>query len=354
MLPKSHNLNISTFSQTISNRYLMNSYKLYWLAGIIEEIKTGKDIITFKRLVCRMVAKSWYSLLKFKLNFGIQDRLYVLVQFIYKISGLKDTATPENIIAFIKESKNEELDRKIRHFFDFVPNRLLSPFYVEELKLIPERHRNNFLIQQSQDNPRFYKIIDEKIIILPEWFDYIYQNQLIIEGWLNLKLISFLQKRNPNVPAIVEKINPPQSRNLSSAIKFWKGMCSEQLVKNIYSNEKIILSDFTIDHFIPWSFVLHDRLWNLIPVSRSINSCKSDRIPDWNLYFNNFSELQYFAFDTALKKGISRKLIEDYLYLNGVDLTKGFPKNKFIQSLQETIKPLHQLALNQGFQLWKN
>jgi CRISPR/Cas system Type II protein with McrA/HNH and RuvC-like nuclease domain len=35
-----------------------------------------------------------------------------------------------------------------------------------------------------------------------------------------------------------------------------------------------------IDHVIPWSFVLEDRIWNLVLSCRECNCGKSDRTPD--------------------------------------------------------------------------
>jgi hypothetical protein len=35
-----------------------------------------------------------------------------------------------------------------------------------------------------------------------------------------------------------------------------------------------------VDHVIPWSFVLEDRIWNLVLACRACNSAKSDRTPD--------------------------------------------------------------------------
>ncbi|MDP8267782.1 MAG: HNH endonuclease domain-containing protein [Candidatus Tenebribacter davisii] len=354
MLPVSYHVDVNTFSQTISNRYLMNSYKLYWFAGILEEVKSGNNKISFKRIVSRMVARSWYSLLKYKLHFGFQDRLYVLVQYVQQISCLEDTTSESAILQFIENSNDRMLDRYIRHFYTFVPYRFISPFYYDEIKGIQEKDKNVLLGQLSKSKTKFYCIEDERIELIEEWFDYLYTNQTIIEGWLNLRLITFLQRRNPHVPAISAKLYPPRRRNLKNATRFWAVVQKEIGIYNIYTGDNIKDNDYSLDHFIPWSFVMHDSLWNLIPVSRSINSMKSDRIPKLSKYLENFCDIQYSAFNTALNIGLSKKNIEDYLFLSAVELKKDFPKEIFVKSLHEIIKPLHQLAMNQGFQVWEN
>jgi hypothetical protein len=354
VLPISSKVDVATFSQTLSNRYLMNSYKLYWFAGILEEIKQGNNVISFKKLIARMVSKSWYSLLKFKLHFGYQDRLYVLVDYIQRISLLSDIAKDSEILNFIDNSNDSNLNQQIRNFYRFVPYRFISPFYYKELKNVQEKSKNSRLENLSKALPRFYVIRNESIEIEEKWFEYIYLNQTIIEGWLNLRLITFLQKRNPNVPAISTKLYPPSHRSLGNAARFWSAIQKRISIHNIYTKEKLEENIFSIDHFIPWSFVMHDKLWNLVPVSKSINSVKSDRIPKLNKYLNDFCALQYNAFITALDIGLSKKMIEDYLLLGEVELKKDFPKELFVKSLHDVIIPLHQLAINQGFQVWEN
>jgi len=353
MLPFSTNIDVNIFSQTLSNKYLMNSYKLYWFAGILEEIKSGNNNISFRNIVYRMITRSWYSLLKFKLHFGYQDRLYVLVQYVQKISSLNEKASESEIIDFLKNSNDINLNKLIKKFYTFVPYRFLSPFYYNELKGVPESSKNSTLKNLSVQNPIFYSIQNESITLLHQWFNYIFENQIIIEGWLNLQLVTFLQKRNPNVPSISEKLSAPKLRNLSVAKKFWSIINDNSQIKNIYSGTSVPKNSFSIDHFIPWSFVLHDKLWNLVPISRSMNSIKSDRIPNLNLYLKNFCDQQFSAFNSALTIGLSPKLLEDYVFLNNIELKKGFPKDIFVKSLKEVIKPLHQLAMNQGFQVWE-
>uniref|UniRef100_UPI0040483A9D HNH endonuclease domain-containing protein n=1 Tax=Mariniflexile sp. TaxID=1979402 RepID=UPI0040483A9D len=47
----------------------------------------------------------------------------------------------------------------------------------------------------------------------------------------------------------------------------------------IYTGEKLIKGNYAVEHFIPYSFVSHDLIWNLIPADKSFNSSKSNRLP---------------------------------------------------------------------------
>ncbi len=352
-LPDDKKLDIGAFSQILNKKYLVNSYKLYWLSGIMEEIKVGNYEIKFRRIVIWMVAKSWFTLLQFKLHFGVQDKLYLLVNYIYENCDLKINSSQNEVISYLENCKNNEVNKLITHFYRFVPFRLLTPFYLQELKNVREPKRNATIEHLSIKEPKLYAIHNDKIIVPYKWFQYLYDNQAIVDGWVSFKTISFLQSRNPNVPAIIEKINPPIRRNLTKVSNYWKEILKNYQLLNIYDKSILSMNNISIDHFIPWSFVHHDKVWNLLPVSKSVNSMKSDKLPDLDRFLDAFVSLQFKAFTASLKLNINQKLLEDYTLLPNIELRRDFPLHIFGDSLKKTITPLYQLAKNQGFQLWE-
>lgn len=72
----------------------------------------------------------------------------------------------------------------------------------------------------------------------------------------------------------------------------------------------------SVDHFIPWSFVLHDQLWNLIPTFKNINSSKSNKLPDLDAHIEKYCSLQYDAFTLMRQIKTSKSFLEDYLTIN--------------------------------------
>lgn len=68
-------------------------------------------------------------------------------------------------------------------------------------------------------------------------------------------------------------------------------------VREIYGHNEIETGDMSIDHFVPWSYVAHDELWNLHPTTRSINSSKSNNLPDWDIYFPELAKLEYLSYE---------------------------------------------------------
>ena len=350
ILPKKKGLDINNFSEILELKLTSSSYKIYWLYGILEEIKMGNKNLTFKDIVDNMICKAWYSILEFKLSFGPQDRLGEIVKFLYKKHNLSKTIKEKELKKILFNLDCPEYEKMRKNLFNLVPYRLISPFY-DELIGIKDNLKNKMIIDLSNKSDKgLYKLKGEELEINKAWFNYLYKHQVIIEGWIKFKLVCYLQVKNPNVPSIIFKLEAAQKRKLNKATKFWEGLIQNYEIKDIYTGEILTVENMSIDHFIPWSFVLHDELWNLIPTSKSTNSIKNNRLPNLDEHLENLINLLYFAFDLTIKSGEIKKL-EDFLNINGIQLIK-MSKEEFKDLLEKTINPLHQLAYNQGFSMW--
>lgn len=283
------------------------------------------------------------------------DQLQDATYFIHKKYKIDKTIAEKELIEKLEKiSEDKEIKKIVEKLSKYVAYRLLSPFYTKQIRGCKDSLKNSLILKLSNDDERaFYKIDKKKIILDPKWIKYFHENQVILEGWILYKLIFFLQKRNVGVPEIPFKISMPKNRNLNIARKFWKEIIDnkKENLENIYDDSVIEIENFSIDHFIPWSFILHDEIWNLVPTSKKINSSKNDNLPDLDSYLEKFCETQYVAYNYCNSK--NKKKLEHYM-----TLVKGNPgiileKEEFISKLRSEIIPLHQIAYNQGFPVWK-
>jgi hypothetical protein len=167
-------------------------------------------------------------------------------------------------------------------------------------------------------------------------------------------LTRYLQSRNPGVPGIVNKLHAPTARRLARPQAFWLevrhnlGKASQiEAFHDIYSGSP--LSEvFSIDHFLPWSFVAHDLLWNLAPVEARTNSSKSDAIPDLDCFLPQLVALHRSAIG-ALEA--QPKLLEDYFefFGGGISDILALDAERFTRRFMEAIIPQAQIAINLGF-----
>ena len=111
----------------------------------------------------------------------------------------------------------------------------------------------------------------------------------------------------------------------------------------------------SLDHFIPWSFVLHNEIWNLYPMYKNINSSKNNKLPDKDKYLTLFCEKQYQAFLVAKKWNKEKKITEQYLHVKRdiFEIDKDDRRHDaFLLGMKQTIEPLYQIANNQRYLIW--
>lgn len=129
-------------------------------------------------------------------------------------------------------------------------------------------------------------------------------NYATIHGWIELKKVRYLQGRNPGVPGIIYKLEPENTklRKLRYVRELWTSVMDLRPVYDIYSEEKMSEKNFDIDHFVPWSFVANDELWNLMPMEKRLNCSKNNRLPAWDKYFQGFADNQFMMFECVQEK----------------------------------------------------
>lgn len=352
------------FLSSIFN-HVTNSYKFYWFLAILDHIREDQSpIVEINTLVARMVAGVWYPTNYFRLSFGKQDRLSEIALLLKEKRSLRENAKQQTIVnAVLSEiMEGASLAPQVTSLSRYVPYRFLRPFFSQQLRGKPdwkvEKLILRFTEKSSSDsrNPPFYRFVGDQnqmLEIHPIWFDYLQTHLAIVTSYCSWHLLKYLQRNNPNVPNLAGKLFEPEQRDLSKCRQFWRAAFDEiGTLKCIYSGIEVGKSAFSLDHFLPWSFVTHDQMWNIVPTLRSVNSAKSDSLPDWSLYFGPFAELQYKAFQAVATSTKNNKLLEDYVLLfnkSSVQEIKEKPFADFLSTLNDALAPQIQIAKNMGF-----
>ena len=363
-LPYSEELNIEHLGRLFDNT--SECYKFFWFKAIIAKVIHGKCELSYEELVDEMIADAWYMVTEYHLNLGPKDTLESLVDLIkLKNPTMKSSEKKDTIIDFLKNTDDKEILSKKRILTYHVPYRLQAPF-MEKLKGKAWNVGENELIAKiNQENRLMYYFaalngLSTRIMIQEDWAKYITKNQEIIKGWLEYNMILYIQKRNPSVPGIADKLYPPQERKLEKIKKYWKLILTLEPVREIYGEQMLTEKDISIDHFVPWSYVAHDEMWNLNPTTKSINSSKSNNLPDWKTYFDRLAKQEYQSyqllwkydavhreFEKCAKEHINNEDIRYRVYREGLDFAQ------FAKELESVILPVYQSAQNCGFSNWK-
>ena len=367
-VPYSNEVDYATFSRVLSDSKVVATYKMYWLLGLLDEAAMGNVEISFRKLISRMITYAWYPILAYKLSFGLCDNLVKVVNYIADTYNLGSNYNEKKLLEFIYNNEDKTLTKMMKDLTYNVPYRFLSPFFQDKLKgettkvekIIEELSKESktcvYSIYRNEDNESYIRINNG-------WGNYLKYNYKIIQGWAYYKLVCFLQKRNPNTPGIAMKLEAPKSRNLTAQTAIWKEIIQRKHIVDIYTDKEFIDDNYklygvlSLDHFIPWSFVLHDQMWNLVPTFKNINSKKNDNLLDYDTYIDKFCNIQYEAFSFVVNTK-KKNQIEEYREMLKIADPKRFlereSKEVFFKMIKKELYPVYNIAVNQGFGIVTN
>jgi hypothetical protein len=280
------------------------TYKFFWFLSVLHKANVAPfrtDLpLAIKELAREMIAQAWPCRRLFKLWFGHQDRLQGVIDQLAQNSGLSDSARLDEV----RDAALELTEADLSVLQDFVPYRFLTPWLRSALVRVSDHARNQLiqlLAARSSNSPRptpysFDTVIGrpKQIIVGSKWLTFLQSNHFPFRAFAQLSVARYFETRNPGIPGIINKLDRPGVRKLEKARVFWDTILSVQSLKCIYSGEPI-QPDYDLDHFLPWSFVTHDLIWNITPTPGAINLAKSDALPNLGRYLSGLVDQHYVA-----------------------------------------------------------
>lgn len=310
-------LDIEGFSQMMKNPSYC--YKFYWLEAIVNLISAGVKETTFDEIIDEMIISAWYSVREFHIHLsGIQsdglvrDGLERAIMHLAEISELSSNASKIEIKNVIQKY-NKELKKYKKQITNMVPYRALAGFFTKNEKRIDwgSTRRMVTYIQEINDNVTAlpYTLgesskLKKEVKFHPKWIEMIQDNTVNILGWIQYEKVKWLQNNNPEVPGLIYKLTPldDKVRKLSKVRKLWDSILELGGMQDVFTNKPVVINKYDIDHFVPWSFVMNDELWNLMPMDSVLNSSKGNKLPNWDDYFSAFAQNQYLMYKLVYEK----------------------------------------------------
>ncbi len=368
-LPYSDELNIGYLSRLFDNT--SNCYKFFWFQAILRKVDEKHASFSFGELINEMIADAWYMVTEYHLHLGplgVTDNLEEVVKYIHENYGFMSSEKREKILSFLENTEDKKISKYKSDLTLNVPYRLQVPFYDEitiqhnmwngsKQTLINEINHQQRLMYYFQH----FSGIGTGIELDDTWQQYLIRHREILKGWAQLKLIQYLQNKNPSVPGISDKLEPPASRDIERVRKYWKLIIKvDPSLRDIYGDIALTDVSISVDHFVPWQFVAHDELWNLHPTTKEINSSKNNMLPPWDKYFDPLGELEYRAYELKNTSELVKHEFEKIApyHLNNQEIKsqlydEHLRKAEFKQRLDHIIRPVYEAAKNQGFREWK-
>lgn len=354
-------------------------YKFYWLEAIVKLIREERREASYDEIINEMIAHAWYSVLEFHIHLSgvqgegndVKDNLERAVTKLQGLSGLPANASETEIKNAAAEF-GRELHGEKQALTLNVPYKALSGFANKSGERIS-------LDSSAGRLMAYYNSLSKNSILLPytfgeeaglkrrlffddAWAQMIRDNAVNILGWIQCEKVKWLQNHNPEVPGLIYKLAPlnEKMRRLSHVRRLWDGILDMRSVADVFTDEAIDREEYEVDHFIPWSFVMNDELWNLMPMDSALNSSKSNRLPDWNEFFSRFARNQFIMYEMIHEKAQIRKLYEacckdnlHSIWANRELYRRGNSAEEFCGILEKNMRPVYDSARRQGYDVWE-
>ena len=141
----------------------------------------------------------------------------------------------------------------------------------------------------------------------------------------------------------------------------WNAILELSPVRDIYSDNLISPKEYEVDHFIPWSYIANDEIWNLVPMESSLNSSKNNKLPRWEIYFKRFADRQFGMYSQVQQSDILLKLFYECRRDNLASIwaseelyQPGISEEKFMNILDNNMKPIYDSACVLGYGVWNS
>ncbi len=365
-------LEIDSFTKMLKDP--SSCYKFYWLEAIVKLINANVTETTIGDVIDEMIANAWYSVVEYHIHLSgfvrgeVVDGLERAVIRLSQVSNLSSSSPKSEILEALK-NHNSELKNVKTQLTYMVPYRALSGFFDNHSIRVNWEKRTElieFIRCFDQNEARLpYTFgagisLNRRIIFNSDWIKMINDNTVEILGWIQYEKVKWLQNNNPEVPGLVYKLRPGDNeRKLGKVRALWDGVMKCSDILDIYTHNLINPEDYDIDHFVPWSFVMNDELWNLLPMDSSLNSSKSNNLPDWERFYKGFAKNQFVMyslvckndhihslFDKCYKDNLHSIWAQQDLYSSTND------EERFIKILTKNMQPVYDTALRQGYSVW--
>lgn len=353
-LPRHEGLEVERLAGVFRNT--TQAYKHLFLRAILACLaKGGGDGIQYADLLPEMAEAAWWPARRYRLSIG---NLGVTDQITRLLDAIGDDPDEVFTVRRVREVAHAQLGRQVsRGVLRYVPQRFLQPWLQGAYGDVGDGQFDRFVkdyslrLMDARALPYGIAPAGDGIRLNPVWRDYILSNLPIVTGWSDFEWLSWVQARNPNVPVTMEKLGPPSDRvSLEPQHAFFRAALSVAPPICIYTGGAIAPASLSLDHFLPRSFVGHDRIWNLVPMARAANSGKGARLPR-PVFVEALADLHHRTIVALDPMGSKRwrRFGEEYAGDLRIEPEALLDRERLVEAYRGTVGPMLAIATRMGF-----
>ena len=251
----------SAFTSLFSSQTTMvSSYKYGFLKAIIDNLYNVDAglVLSFDQLFSKFAEIYWNLILKHKLNQQAKKETY-LEQI------LKETVIRYDLPEGVPfESLRPDIMIEVSH----------------QVKIKCKKYVVGALFEDTKQLFYSFSRTGEWLKINPQMYEFICKHKVSIEKLNYYEWARFLERVNDSggVDHLLSKIDESAKRN---NLSYYRDILFEEFEKKcFYCGKKVNLGNVEVDHFIPWSFIKDDNLWNFVLACPECNNKKRDKLAD--------------------------------------------------------------------------
>jgi 5-methylcytosine-specific restriction endonuclease McrA len=265
------------FNTIVGQSIKDNTYKFALTKFLLDHAHTCKTKdeclrIEYKQIAEKFLEYYWFQECKYKLKQDFKvERMPVIIRIIRKYCGEEYIA--ESYEKYFK-SKSELKEKMISEIErtclqDVIPRLQPKDNYT--------LYRHYHTLSSNGKKYRLPPATQRYIEIDPETFLYFKQYYHELTKLLIYEWAKFLERTN-FTPRLIAKLESLGIQKRKSLTKFKKILLHQMDAKCFYCNDPVYLDNLHIDHFIPWSYIFEDDIWNLVISCSDCNLKKSDAL----------------------------------------------------------------------------
>ena len=250
-----------------------NTYK-FALARYLLHHASREDAgldIPYRRIAEAFLEYYWHQECKYRIKQNFHhNRDPHVIQIIRRIFG--GNYIRESLRDMPGEKRQQAVEEIMRKVFGTAKNKT---------SLVVPRFQMISMGSRVVEDRSFYDYDDDKkmITLRPEALEFFKKNRTILHKMVILEWASFLERIN-TLPRLVAKIQDYKARR--GPLKKFRDVLAGHpgSERCFYCGMYLGGGSIHVDHFIPWSYVFEDELWNLVLSCPTCNTNKSDLLAD--------------------------------------------------------------------------
>ncbi|WP_405349470.1 HNH endonuclease [Ruminobacter amylophilus] len=257
------------FSESCSKR---NTYKFGLIKSLLDNAFNGSErsegiFFSYRQLFARFAENYWNLVVKYDLRQMKPDgkSVYSKVETI-----LKEAVGSESLLSFLEFSSLDEirLESVIRKVTDECKKYVIGALYSDFDGIIYS-----------------FDLKDAGLVLNRTVYEFMLKYKTELEKLNYYSWAKFLERVNQDsmVVRVLDKLELATPKR--SDLSFYREILRKEFEENtcFYCGRKLKDTGIHVDHFIPWSFVKDDKLWNFVLSCPTCNERKNNRLPDRDL-----------------------------------------------------------------------